>query len=177
MKNEKLIFRIIMALSIVVFAAVIMLNKKVITPPDDVPSFVYALPGFNAMVNATCSLLLIASYFFIRRKKVAVHKMLNLTTFFLSALFLISYILYHFYMEETKYGGHGPLRYVYYFILFSHIILAAAVLPMILLSFYYGLNNMLDKHRKLVRFSFPIWLYVTITGVIVYLMISPYYAF
>lgn len=166
-----------MALSLVVFIAVIMLNRKVITPPADVPEFVYALPGFNAMVNATCSILLMLSFYFIKQKKVAIHKLLNLTTFFLSALFFISYILYHFYMEETHFGGEGAVKYFYYFILFSHIILAAAVLPMILLSFYYGLNNKVDKHRRLVRFSFPIWLYVTITGVIVYLMISPYYPF
>lgn len=166
-----------MALSFVVFIAVIMLNRKVITPPEEVPSFVYALPGFNAMVNATCSVLLMLSFYFIKRKNVSIHKFLNLTTFFLSALFFISYILYHFYMEETHFGGEGIIRIIYYFILFSHIILAAVVLPMILLSFYYGLNNKIDKHRKLVRFTFPLWLYVTVTGVIVYLMISPYYAF
>jgi putative membrane protein len=89
----------------------------------------------------------------------------------------VSYILFHYFVKETTYGGDGVLRYIYYTILISHIILAAGVLPLILLSFHRGLQMQVEKHKKLVRWSFPIWLYVTITGVIVYLMISPYYTF
>lgn len=80
-------------------------------------------------------------------------------------------------MTDQSYGGQGVIRTVYFVILISHIVLAAAVLPLILISFYYGLGNNIDKHRKIVRFTFPIWLYVTISGVLVYLMISPYYTF
>jgi putative membrane protein len=177
MKNEKLTFRIIVALSIVVFIVVVMLNKKVITPPTEIPSIVYKLPALNAIINALCSILLVASFVMIKKKKIAIHKKINLTTFVLSALFLVSYITYHFYMKETSYGGDGLMKSLYYFILITHIVLAAVVLPMVLMSFYYGLYNKVEKHRKLVRFAFPIWLYVTITGVLVYLMISPYYPF
>ena len=177
MKNEKLTFRLVVALSVIVFIVVVMLNKKVITPPTNIPSIVYKLPAFNAFINGLCSILLITSFIMIKKKRIDIHKKLNLTTFVLSALFLITYITYHFYMKETSYGGEGIMRSVYYFILISHIILAALVLPMVLMSFYYGLYNKVEKHRKLVRFTFPIWLYVTITGVLVYLMISPYYPF
>ncbi len=166
-----------MAISIFVFVAVIVLNRKLITPPAIIPDFVFFLPKLNAIINATCSILLIISYFQIRRKNIAVHKKLNLTTFALSSVFLLSYIVYHFYAGDSHFGGMGWIKAIYYFILITHIVFAAMVLPLILLSFYYGLNMKIEKHRKLVLFAFPVWLYVTITGVIVYLMISPYYSF
>src|SRR5205807_2306743 len=110
------------------------------------------------------------------------HKKLNIITFILSSVFLLSYITYHWLAQETRYPD-GPLRSTYLIILISHIILAALVLPLVLLSFYFGLKTQqpggeryVYKHKKLVRWSFPIWLYVTITGVVVYVMISPYYA-
>lgn len=131
----------------------------------------------NAVINSICSILLITSYIAIRNKRVTIHKRLNITTFLLSAIFLISYVVYHYFMTDQSYGGQGVIRTVYFVILISHILLAAAVLPLILLSFYYGLGNNISKHRKIVRFAFPIWLYVTISGVLVYLMISPYYTF
>jgi putative membrane protein len=92
-------------------------------------------------------------------------------------LFLVSYVAYHWMADETKFPLDNPLRPVYLTILISHIILAAVVLPLVLISFWYGLNNKVEQHRKMTRFSFPIWLYVTTTGVIVYFMISPYYPF
>jgi len=175
--RDKKVFYFVLALSVVVFVVVLVLNRKLITPPEKIPSIVYYLPAFNAFLNGICSVLLITSFAFIRRKQVAIHKRLNLTAFVLSALFLISYITFHFFAPETKFPATNSLRPVYLTILASHIVLAALVLPLVLLSFYHGLQNNVDKHRKLVRFSFPIWLYVTITGVIVYLMISPYYSF
>lgn len=119
------------------------------------------------------------------------HKRINILTFCLSSLFLVSYILFHYLNPETKFGdlngdgilspeetaAVGSIRTVYLVILTSHIILAAAVLPLILLSFYRGLQMQVAKHKKLVRWTFPIWLYVTVTGVIVYFMIAPYYPF
>jgi putative membrane protein len=173
--KEKTVFRLVLSLSVFVFVAVILLNRKVLPRPEPVPDWAYFLPVLNALINGTCSLLLIFSYRAIRRKQVETHKKLNLTTFVLSSLFLVSYILYHWMADETRYPGGSPFRILYLCILISHIVLAALVLPLILLSFYYGLNNDVKKHRKLTRWSFPIWLYVTITGVIVYLMISPYY--
>lgn len=181
--NDKLVFRLVMVVSVVVFVAVIILNKKILPVPDTIPDFVYKLPKLNATLNGTCSLLLLLSLYMIKQRNIAVHKKLNIIAFFLSALFLLSYITYHWLAQEAAFPADSPLRTTYLIILISHIILAAIVLPLVLLSFYYGLKSQqpgggayINKHRKLVRWSFPIWLYVTITGVVVYLMISPYYA-
>lgn len=176
-QNDKLVFRLVMTISVVVLVAVIILNKKILPVPDVIPWFVYKLPKLNAMLNGTCSLLLLLSLYFIKEKNIAIHKKLNTIAFVLSSVFLLSYITYHWMAQETSFPIDNPLRPVYLTILISHIILAAVVLPLILLSFHKGLQMQVEKHKKLVRWSFPIWLYVTITGVIVYLMISPYYPF
>jgi putative membrane protein len=180
--NDKSIFRLIMAVSIVVFVAVIILNKKILPVPEVIPDFVYKLPKLNAFINGTCSLLLLLSLYFIRQKNISLHRKLNIISFILSSVFLVSYITYHWMAQETTYPLDNPLRTPYLVILISHIILAAGVLPLILLSFYYGLKSQepggeeyIKKHRRLTRWSFPVWLYVTITGVVVYLMISPFY--
>ena len=132
-------------------------------------------------------------YFFslwaIKKRNITLHKKLNLTAFVLSTLFLLSYVTAHYFIPDTKYGdldhdgvmsalesaAVSGIKPVYVIILLSHIFLAIVVLPMVLLSFYYGLTDQREKHKKLTRFSYPIWLYVTVTGVVVYLMISPYY--
>jgi putative membrane protein len=182
--NDKAVFRLVMVVSVVVFVAVIILNKKILPVPEVIPGFVYKLPKLNAFINGTCSLLLLLSLYFIRQKNIAIHKKLNVITFCLSSVFLVSYITYHWMAQETIYPLTDSLRTPYLVILVSHIILAALVLPVILLSFYYGMKsqepggeNYIPKHRRLTRWSFPIWLYVTITGVVVYLMISPFYVF
>ncbi|MEK6814730.1 MAG: DUF420 domain-containing protein [Nitrospirota bacterium] len=175
--SEKTAFRLILAVSAVVFAAVLVLNQKFIPRPEPVPPFAYFLPKLNAVINGACSVLLLTSFYFIRRKRVAVHKALNITTFVLSAVFLVSYATFHWLVSETRFPADNPLRTVYLFILASHIVLAAVVLPLVLISFYRGLTMQTEKHKRIVRWSFPIWLYVTVTGVIVYLMISPYYGF
>ncbi|TZF85525.1 DUF420 domain-containing protein (plasmid) [Pedobacter sp. BS3] len=196
--SDKVIFRLVAAVSVFVFLVVVILNRKIIPAPQTLPSFTYFLPKLNAIINGTCTVLLLISLYFIRRKNVTMHMRINILTFILSSLFLVSYILFHYLAPETRFGdldhdgtlslyekeAAGSLRYIYYIILVTHIILAAAVLPLILLSFYRGLQArhpdgglQVNRHRKLVRWSFPIWLYVTVTGVIVYVMISPYYTF
>ncbi|MFM6954504.1 MAG: DUF420 domain-containing protein [Sphingobacteriaceae bacterium] len=175
--TDKTILRLVTAISIFVFAVVVILNRKLIPVTIPTPAFVYFLPKLNAILNGMCSVLLLLSLYFIKNKNVPMHKRLNILTFLLSSVFLVSYILFHYFVKETTFGGVGTIRYVYYTILISHIILAAAVLPLVLLSFNNGLKLQVDKHRKLVRWTYPIWLYVTITGVVVYLMISPYYTF
>jgi len=175
--NDKLIFRLVMVVSVVVFAVVVILNRKLIPVSIPTPEFVYFLPKLNAIINASCSVLLMLSLYQIKQKNIERHKRLNILTFLLSSLFLVSYIIFHYFVIETTYGGEGLIKYIYYTILITHIVLAAAVLPLVLLSFNNGLKLQVEKHRKLVRYTFPIWLYVTITGVIVYLMISPYYTF
>lgn len=175
--SDKTFFRIAMTISIVVFLLVVLLNKRVLSPPDTFPAFIYKLPLLHAIINGTCAVLLIFSLRAIKAGKVDLHKKINLSTFGLSAVFLISYVTYHFFVPETSYGGDGILKTFYYFILLTHIPLAAAVLPLILLSFWYALTGKIDKHKKIVRFTYPMWLYVAVTGVIVYLMISPFYQF
>jgi len=178
--NDKLIFRIVWTISAIVLLVIILLQAHLVNlfPNHDVlPKWVQFLPTLNASINGTCTILLLISYYFIRQKKIRIHKVLNITAFILSSIFLVSYLIFHSAGLETKFGGEGTIRYVYFFILITHIILAAVVLPLILLSFYHGMKMHVEKHRKLVRWSFPIWLYVTITGVVVYLMISPYYSF
>lgn len=175
--RERTMFRIVLSVSILVFALVLVLNRKVLPRPAELPAIATYLPALNAFINATCSVLLIVSYRAIRRKNTDLHRKLNLTTFALSAVFIVSYVAYHWMADETKFPVENSLRPVYLTILFSHIILAALVLPLVLISFYYGLTDQRTKHRRITRWSFPVWLYVTITGVIVYLMISPYYPF
>lgn len=175
--SDKVFFRLVVILSVVVFLAVLILNRKVLPRPEILPEFAKSLPLLNAAINATCSVLLISSYLFIRQKKVAQHRLINISTFILSCFFLISYITYHYLADETHFPVDNPIRPIYLTILFSHIICAAGVLPLILITFYRGLKGEVAKHRKLARITFPIWLYVTITGVIVYFMISPYYPF
>jgi len=176
-KSERTIFRIVFSVSVLVFLLVLLLNKRIFPVPDTIPTFAYFLPKLNAIINGTCFVLLILSLFYIKQKRYDIHKKINITAFFLSSIFLMSYVTYHYLVPETSFKGEGIVRSIYYFILVTHIVLAALVLPLILLSFYYGLNDNRPKHRKIVRWAFPIWLYVTFTGVLVYLLLSPYYNF
>lgn len=178
--SDKFIFRAIVGVSLLVLLAVVVLQSNMLNIfPDKsiIPAWVLFLPRLNAIINGTCSILLLLSLYFIMRKDISTHKKLNITTFILSSLFLVSYLIFHSTGIKTTYGGSGISRYIYYFILITHIILAAIVLPLVLLSFQRGLQMQVEKHKKLVRWSYPIWLYVTVTGVLVYLMISPYYTF
>lgn len=189
--NEKPIKWVAYITTIAICAVVTILNQKWIPHPDTFPDFIYRLPALNAILNGTCSVLLVLSLLAIKRRNIQLHKRLNLTAFVLSALFLISYVTAHYFIPDTRYGDTdhdgamsvaesaavSGIKPVYLVILLTHIFLAIVVLPMVLLSFYYGLTDQREKHRKLTRFSYPIWLYVTVTGVVVYLMISPYYNF
>jgi len=144
-------------------------------PKLDVGSKLTFLPALNAALNGVTTILLIVAFIAIKKKNVELHRKLMQTAIGLSVLFLLSYIIYHATSEPTIYGGEGTLKVIYYFILISHIILAAAIVPLVLISFVRALSEKFDKHRKIARITLPLWLYVTITGVIVYLMIAPYY--
>ena len=133
------------------------------------------LPPIYATVNGVTAVLLVAALGAIKNGKVKLHENLMKTCIGLSASFLVMYVLYHMTSESTPYGGEGTIRYVYFFILISHILLSIAVIPLVLFSFVRALSDQFDKHRKLARITFPIWLYVAITGVVIYIMISPYY--
>jgi putative membrane protein len=133
------------------------------------------LPPVYATINAITAALLVTAVVAIRNGNRKRHELLMKTCMALSAAFLVLYVLYHMTSESTVYGGAGPLKYVYYFILITHILLSVGVVPLVLFTFSRGLRNDFVRHRKLAKITFPIWLYVAVTGVIVYLMISPYY--
>lgn len=148
-----------------------------------------SLPLFHAILNSTTAILLLASLYFIKNKKITAHKSANLTAVVLSTIFLISYVIYHASNPSVRYGdlNHdgllsddeklrvGSLRYVYYFILSSHIILSGVIIPFVLFTLQRAFQKKFDRHRKLARITWPLWFYVAVTGVIVYIMISPYY--
>ncbi|MBX7108373.1 MAG: DUF420 domain-containing protein [Chitinophagales bacterium] len=147
-----------------------------IKPPDVRVGFdLRILPALNASLNFSTALLLITGYYFIRHKKISSHRLCMITAFCFSALFLVFYVIYHALTEATLYGGQGMIRNIYFFILITHIVLAAAILPLILITLVRGLQEKFDRHRKIARWTFPLWLYVAISGVVVYLMLSPYY--
>lgn len=144
---------------------------------DETLRKVYWLPRLNALLNASAFTCLFVSLRSIRRGQVARHKALNTAALALSALFLVSYVTFHLLTESTKFGGEGAIRTVYFIILVSHILLSAAIVPLALFSYARGLMGDIQRHRRIARITMPMWLYVTATGVIVYLMISPYYPF
>ena len=140
-------------------------------------SWIYFLPHLIGMLNTTTSLSLVAGFIAVKRKKIAYHRLFMTISFVLGTIFLVTYIIYHATVPSTKFGGEGMVKNIYYFFLLSHILLSVVVVPFVLLAFYYALTNKIDKHKKVVKFTLPIWLYVSVTGVIIYLMISPYYQF
>ncbi|MBB3113250.1 putative membrane protein [Paenibacillus phyllosphaerae] len=136
---------------------------------------IYLLPMLNAIFNSFTFVFLLAALYFIMKKNITLHKRFIFAAFTSTTLFLISYVTYHGLSESTSYGGTGILRGIYFFILITHILLAIVIVPLALISTARGLNMQVERHKKIVRWTMPLWLYVSLTGVIVYLMISPYY--
>jgi len=166
-KNDKLIVRSIWGFTAVVYAIVMSLHymPKLTDPPE----FTKNLPLIHAFLNGTCFVLLLASLIAIRKKNVPLHKRLNTLAMLISVIFLLSYVFYHATHGDTEYKGNFPT--VYYIILFTHIPLAGLSLPAILLAFYRGFIGDVEKHKKIVRLTYPVWLYVALTGVLVYLFL------
>jgi len=133
------------------------------------------LPPIYATINGVTAVLLVVAVRAIRNQKQKLHENIMKTCIALSASFLVMYVLYHMTSEPTPYGGEGPLKYAYYVILISHILLSVAITPLVLFTFSRALSRNFERHRRLAKFTYPIWLYVAVTGVVVYLMISPYY--
>jgi putative membrane protein len=134
------------------------------------------LPKLHALLNSLTAIALLAGYRFIRQGNIRFHRFSMTTAFVLSAFFLISYVTYHYQAAPTSYGGEGIWRTIYYFTLITHIVLAAVIVPLVLLSVYFAITNQFTRHRRISRYTFPLWLYVAVTGVLVYFMISPYYS-
>ncbi|TGE10412.1 DUF420 domain-containing protein [Hymenobacter fodinae] len=136
---------------------------------------VKSLPKVNAVLNSLTAVFLMIGYYFIRRKNVARHRAMMGMAFLLGSLFLVSYVAYHSQVPSTKFGGTGLIKGVYYFILLTHIVLAAVTVGLVLFTLYFALTEQFQKHRRIARWTYPIWLYVSVTGVVVYFMIAPYY--
>lgn len=133
------------------------------------------LPPIYASINGLTALVLIAAVLAIKNGRQKWHERLMTTAIGLSVAFLLMYVAYHMTADSTKFGGEGAIRYVYFFLLISHILLSIIIIPLVLITYVRALSKSFDRHRKIARITFPIWLYVAVTGVIVYLMISPYY--
>jgi putative membrane protein len=133
------------------------------------------LPAVNATLNAIAGTLLVCGYLMIKRGRIETHRRLMLSAFATSALFLVSYVIYHANAGSRPFPGQGAIRIVYFAILISHVILAAAVLPLAVITVTHGLRARFDRHLRIARWTFPIWLYVSVTGVIVYLMLYQLY--
>ena len=133
------------------------------------------LPPIYAGINALTSVLLLAAFWAIKKKNIWLHETLIKACIVFSALFLVLYVLYHMTSDSTPYGGEGGMRIFYFAVLISHILLSIVVIPFVLVTFVRGLARDVERHKKIARITFPLWLYVTISGVLVYVMISPYY--
>ena len=133
------------------------------------------LPPIYASINALTAMILVVAFVAIRQKKIKLHESLMKSAIALSLVFLVMYVAYHMTSDPTPYGGDGMLRYIYYFILISHIILSIGIIPMVLVTYVRAISKRFTDHKKISVITFPIWLYIAITGVVVYLMISPYY--
>lgn len=160
----------IIAVSVVIPIAVALLFTVSIDGYDT--SF---LPPVYATMNGLTAVFLIAALIAIKNKKVDLHKKLTTSAIVFSVLFLLMYVVYHATSESTPYGGEGTVRSIYFFLLVSHILLSLVVIPLVLITYVRALSGNFERHRKIARVTFPVWLYVAITGVVVYLMISPYY--
>ncbi len=133
------------------------------------------LPPIHASLNALCALILLLALYYIKNKQVENHRRAIYAAMVCSALFLVSYVLYHFTTPETRYGGTGVMRTLYFILLITHVVLAAVILPFILLTFTRAYTNQFERHKKMARWVFPLWLYVAVTGPVCYLMLQPYY--
>lgn len=133
------------------------------------------LPPIYATLNAFTALLLVVAFWAVKNKKIALHEKLMKTAIAFSVLFLVLYVAYHMTSDSTKFGGEGTIKTVYFVILITHILLSVIVIPFVLVTYVRAITNQVELHKKIARFTFPLWLYVAVTGVVVYVMISPYY--
>lgn len=159
--------------SVFVLIAVVLLRYIPELGENSLPFDIHVLPALHAVLNTLAAISLIGALWFIKQKNIEMHQRMIYTAMALSALFLVSYVVYHAMTEPTAYGG--DLGMIYYPLLISHIILAALILPFILFTFIRGYTRQIPAHKRLARWTFPVWLYVALTGPICYLMLMPYY--
>jgi putative membrane protein len=159
----------ILSVAIPVVVAILFLIK---IPNVDSLTF---LPPIYATINAITAIVLTLAYLAIKNKNILIHGRLMKIAIGLSVIFLIMYVAYHMTSDPTPYGGSGILRTAYYFILISHILLSIGIIPLVLVTYVRAISNLFIEHKKIARYTFPFWMYIAVTGVIIYLMISPYY--
>lgn len=172
-RNDKKAYWLIGIFSVVVFLAVVALGKIEVQADLGFDKHIFA--KLNAVINTCVAVLLVAALAAVKNKNYLLHKRLMFGALILSILFLVFYIAHHLFAGEAKFGGQGTIRLVYFTILITHIFLAAIILPFILFTAYRALTADWIAHKKLAKYTWPLWLYVAITGPIIYLMISPYY--
>jgi putative membrane protein len=167
--NDRLALSVIAVLSAAVVAAVavLLMGRAPVAGGLDVS----ALPKLNAIFNGGSAILLVAGYVFIRRRQIAAHLSCMLSAFGLSVLFLISYVVYHFHAGSRSFTGQGWIRPVYFVLLLTHVVLAAVIVPLALTTIWRALTGRFDRHRAIARWTLPIWLYVSVTGVVIYWML------
>ena len=175
-KKDSFFIPLIIGLSIIIpiVVALLMLFPTVFHIASENYDF-SSLPFFHAILNGSTAVLLITGFILIKNKKTNLHKLAMLSAFVLSSVFLVSYVISKLTNEPVPFGGEGLIRYIYFFILISHILLSIPVLPLALFSIYRGITGEIEKHKPLVKWTFPIWMYVAITGVLVYVLMAPYY--
>lgn len=175
-QRVKQLDRIAIVLSIVVLIVVVALRYLPGIASDNLPFDIHLLPALHAILNSLTALSLLGALYFIKQKRINEHQRMIYLAMGLSALFLVSYVVYHLVTEPTSYGGVGTIRAIYFFLLITHIITAAVVLPFILFTFIRGYAMDIPAHKRIARWTFPIWMYVAVTGPICYLMLMPYYS-
>ncbi|MDB4402089.1 DUF420 domain-containing protein [Algibacter sp.] len=168
--DEKKYNKLIVVLSILIPVVVAVLFGVKIDA--ELPVF---LPPIYASVNAVTALVLILAFMAIRKKNIKLHERLMKFAIILSVVFLVMYVAYHMTSDSTQFEGEGVIKYLYYFILITHILLSIIVIPFVLITYVRAITNNIEKHKKIAKITFPLWLYVAITGVVVFIMISPYY--
>ncbi|MBI3826883.1 MAG: DUF420 domain-containing protein [Candidatus Rokubacteria bacterium] len=170
-RRDRVGLTVIAVISVLVVAAVgvLLLGGRPLAATTTLD--VSALPALNAWLNATSALLLASGYLFITRRRITAHKRCMIAAFVTSMLFLLSYVVYHYHAGSKPFGDHGPLRAVYLTLLLTHIVLAAVIVPFALTTLYRGLRGQYDRHVRVARWTLPMWLYVSVTGVVIFWML------
>src|SRR5690606_8660669 len=169
--DEKKYNKLIVILSVTIpIVVAILFGVKI--PNVEPLSF---LPPIYATINGLTAIILIIAFITIKNKNIVLHENLMTTAVLCSVVFLAMYVAYHMTSDSTKFGGEGAIKYIYYFILITHIILSIIVIPFVLITYVRAITNNIEKHKKIAKITFPLWLYVAVSGVAVYIMISPYY--
>lgn len=173
-QRDKVMVPVIIGLSVLVpIIVVVLMNLE--NRVDLLGFKVGTFPFFHAIINASTAVLLAMGYSLIKKKNQIMHKRVMITAFGLSVVFLVSYVISKISHDPVPYGGEGVLKYIYFFILITHIVLSGIIIPLVLFTMYRGLTGEFQKHRKIARWTFPIWMYVAVTGVLVYMFMMPYY--